>query len=122
MSEALQDQQETEAGKITTNNTLDYAYLFILYVYLYKAPDMTAKLNLTIDEKIIAESKRIASKRKTTVSKMVQEFLMKQVEQEKKKPKKLSFVEKYAGTLSGKLSDKSVKEMKDEYLSKKYGY
>ena len=37
------------------------------------------------------------------------------------KPKK-SVVEKYAGTLSGKLSDENVKRIKDEYLMKKYSY
>ena len=83
---------------------------------------MTVKLNLTIDEKIVAKSKRYAAKKKTTVSKMVQELLRKQMEQEEKKPAKKSFVEKWAGTFSGQLSDKSVKELKDEYLSKKYGY
>lgn len=83
---------------------------------------MTVKLNLTIDEKIVAKSKRYAAKKKTTVSKMVQELLKKQIEQEEKKPVKKSFVEKYAGTFSGQLSDARVKEMKDGYLSKKYGY
>jgi predicted solute-binding protein len=83
---------------------------------------MTVKLNLTIDEKIVAKSKRYAAKKKTTVSKMVQEFLRKQVEQEEKKTKEKSFVEKWAGTFSGKLSDERVKKIKDEYFSKKYGY
>ena len=83
---------------------------------------MKVKLNLTIDEKIVAKSKRNAAKNKTTVSKMVQELLRKQMEQEEKKTAKKSFVEKWAGTFSGQLSNKSVKELKDEYLSKKYGY
>lgn len=83
---------------------------------------MTVKLNLTIDEKIVAKSKKYAAKKKTTVSKMVQELLKKQIEQEEKKPAKKSFVEKWAGTFSGKLSDSSIKERKDEYISEKYGY
>ena len=82
---------------------------------------MTVKLNLTIDEKIVAKSKRYAAKRKTTVSRMVQDLLRKKVEEDEKKKKRRSFVEKYAGILSGNLSDARVKQIKDEYMSKKYG-
>jgi outer membrane protein assembly factor BamD (BamD/ComL family) len=49
---------------------------------------MTVKLNLTIDEKILAKSKRYAASRKTTVSKMVLEFLKRQIAQDEKKVKK----------------------------------
>ena len=83
---------------------------------------MTVKLNLTIDEKIVAKSKRYAAKKNTTVSKIVQELLQKQLEQEEKKPKEKSFIEKYAGILSGKLSDDRVEKLKNEHFSKKYGY
>ncbi len=83
---------------------------------------MTVKLNLTIDEELVEKSKRYAAKRKTTVSKLVQELLSNEIAASEKKPGKKSFVEKYAGTLSGKLSDNEVKKIKDEYLSKKYGY
>jgi hypothetical protein len=83
---------------------------------------MTVKLNLTIDEKIVAKSKRYAARKKTTVSKMVQELLRKQIENEHRKPGMEDFVEKYTGILSGKLSDSRVKKIKDEYLIKKYGY
>lgn len=83
---------------------------------------MTVKLNLTIDEKIVAKSKRYAAKRKTTVSKMVQDLLKRQLDQEDKTGKKRSFVEKWAGAFSGQLSDTRIKKIKDEYLSKKYGY
>jgi len=83
---------------------------------------MTVKLNLTIDEKIVVKSKRYAAKRKTTVSKMVQELLRKQLESEEKKSEIKSFVDKWAGTFSGKLSDEKIKEIRDEYRKKKYGY
>lgn len=83
---------------------------------------MTVKLNLTIDDQIVAKAKKLAIKKKTTVSKMVQELLKRQLEQEEKKPVKKSFVEKWAGTLSGKLSNESVKRMKEQYISRKYGY
>lgn len=95
---------------------------FNLYVYLLKLFSMTVKLNLTIDENIVVKSKRYAAKKKTTVSKLVQELLKKQLELEGKKPKQKSFVQKWAGTFSGQLSDSRIKEIKDQHLNKKYGY
>ena len=81
---------------------------------------MTVKLNLTIDEKVVTKSKRYAAKRKTTVSKLVQELLSNQIAAEEKKFDKKSFVEKYAGTLKIRIPD--IDKAKDEYLKKKYGY
>ena len=89
---------------------------------MLKVSFMTVKLNLTIDEKVVARTKKYAARKKTTVSKMVQELLSRQLATEEKKPKKKGFAEKWAGTFSGQLSDKGVKEIKEEYLSKKYGY
>ena len=81
---------------------------------------MTVKLNLTIDEELVAKSKRFAAKRKTTVSKLVQELLNNHITAAEKKPGKKSFVEKYAGTLKIRIPD--IDAAKDEYLKKKYGY
>ncbi len=81
---------------------------------------MTVKLNLTIDEAIVAKSKKLAAKKKTTVSKMVQELLSQKIAAEERKPKKKGFVEKWAGTLKVHIPD--VKKAKEEYLNKKYGY
>ena len=83
---------------------------------------MKVKLNLTIDEKIVAKSKLYAAKQKTSVSKLVEELLEKAISNEGNGKPKKSVVEKYAGTLSGKLSDENVKRIKDEYLMKKYSY
>ena len=83
---------------------------------------MTVKLNLTIDEKIVAKSKQYAAKQKTSVSKLVEALLEKAISDKAGGKPKKSFVEKYAGTLSGKLSDENVKRIKEEYLMKKYGY
>lgn len=80
---------------------------------------MTVKLNLTIDEKIVEKSKRFAARKKTTVSKLVQAFLKKQIEQEERNKK--SIVKKWAGSFSGKLSEKQAKDAKENYLVKKYG-
>ena len=83
---------------------------------------MTVKLNLTIDSEVIAKSKRFAASRKTTVSKMVQELLRKELLLAERKEKRKSFISKYAGSLSGKLSDKAVNKLKDDHISRKYGY
>jgi Family of unknown function (DUF6364) len=83
---------------------------------------MTVKLNLTIDKEVVAKSKRYAAGRKTTVSKIVQELLRKQLMHDEKMGNKKSFISQHAGTLSGKLSGTSVKKIKDEHFSRKYGY
>ena len=81
---------------------------------------MTVKLNLTIDETIVAKSKRFAAKQNTSVSKLVEELLAKAMIAGKENKPKKSFVEKYAGTL--KISIPDIDAAKDEYLKKKYGY
>lgn len=78
---------------------------------------MTVKLNLTIDEKIAARSKRYAAKKGVSVSKLVQDYLDKLTEG--KKTGKKSFVEKYAGIVRGNIPD--IDAARDEYLKKKYG-
>lgn len=79
---------------------------------------MTVKLNLTIDETIVAKSKRYAAKRKTTVSKLVQELLNNHITAAEKRTTK-SFVERTAGTL--KISIPDIDAAKEKYLKKKYG-
>jgi predicted CopG family antitoxin len=81
---------------------------------------MTVKINLTIDEEVIKRAKSYAKKTNTSVSKMVQEFLDKNTGNKKSNEK--NFVEKYAGTLKGKLSDKDVEKIKAEKIKEKYGY
>ena len=83
---------------------------------------MTVKLNLTIDKEVVAKTKKFAARKKTTVSKMVQEFLRKQLTIEEGKKMKTGFITKHAGILSGKLSDKKVKKITANRLSEKYGY
>lgn len=81
---------------------------------------MTVKLNLTIDEDVVKRTKRFAKKKNTSISKMVQEYLDKATSSEK--PKEMSFVEKYGGSLKGQLSDKEVKRLLDQRAKEKYGY
>ncbi|MBX9784146.1 MAG: hypothetical protein K2X48_12725 [Chitinophagaceae bacterium] len=81
---------------------------------------MTIKLNLTIDEKVVAKTKRYAARRKTSVSKLVQELLSKTVDEQPSKRKK-SFLSTYGNSLNGKLSHEQVNRIRDEQLMKKYG-
>lgn len=81
---------------------------------------MTVKLNLTIDEEVVERTKRYAKKTNTSVSKMVQKYLDKATQNEKMKA--VSFVEKYAGSLNGQLSDKEIERLKAQRAKEKYGY
>jgi hypothetical protein len=78
---------------------------------------MTVKLNLTVEEELAKNVKLYAKKRKTSVSKIVQEQLFALLG--KKEKKKKSFVEKYGGMLKGELRD--FDQIRDEYLKEKYG-
>ncbi|MBL7727245.1 MAG: hypothetical protein JNM68_06155 [Dinghuibacter sp.] len=80
---------------------------------------MTVKLNLTIDEEIVAKSKRFAARKKTTVSKIVQELLRRHLTQVSKEQKGATFTQKYAGSLKHPIPD--VHAARQEYLNKKYG-
>jgi hypothetical protein len=79
---------------------------------------MTVKLNLTINEDVVAQSKALASKRKTSLSKIVEELLKKE---NSKRQKSENGLMKFAGILNGKLSDESTEEMLTQ-KRKDYGY
>ena len=81
---------------------------------------MTVKLNLTIDGKLVAKTKRYAAKKKTSVSKLVQDLLEKTVEEAGSKHS-VSFLQKHGGILNGKLGNEHVKQMLDDSISRKYG-
>lgn len=82
---------------------------------------MTVKLNLTIDGKLVAKTKRYAARKKTSVSKLVQDLLKKTVEEPDSKHR-VSFLQKHGGILNGKLGNEKVKQLLDDTLSKKYGH
>jgi hypothetical protein len=79
---------------------------------------MTVKLNLTIDESIARRIKSYASRKKTSVSKIVEKQLQEVLRSEKKDDSFRKFLDKYAGSIKG---DTNYDEAKDEYLKKKYG-
>jgi hypothetical protein len=80
---------------------------------------MTTKLNLTIDENTAKKIKVYASKKKTSVSKLAEEYFKRLTEQPKKKKDFRSFVDKYAGTLKHHIPD--IDAAREEYLKEKYG-
>lgn len=78
---------------------------------------MTTKLNLTIEEKTARKIKAYAAKKKTSVSKIAEEYFSQLTEENGKKKK--SFVEEWAGFVKIPIGD--INEARDEYLKEKYG-
>jgi Family of unknown function (DUF6364) len=79
---------------------------------------MTTKLNLTIDEKIVAKSKRFAATQNTSVSKLVEELLIKHIDKNKEQ-KKSDFIKRTAGIIKTKQFD--LHTVKATALKQKYG-
>ncbi len=77
---------------------------------------MTVKLNLTIDETLVSRVKVYAAKKQTSVSKLIEGLLIKEIET-LNEPK---ISKKYAGILSGKLLDEE--KIKEDKIMNKYGY
>ena len=79
---------------------------------------MTTKLTLSIEQKTIERAKRLSLKRKKSISKIVEEYLNSITEGEGKE----SAVEQLSGVLKDHLPANTVwKEIKSDYLQKKYG-
>ncbi|MFT4204180.1 MAG: DUF6364 family protein [Chitinophagaceae bacterium] len=77
---------------------------------------MTTKLSLTIDDNTAMQIKDYAAKKKTSVSRIAEEYFNSLLEKNKER----SFVEKYAGILKDiKIDD--IDKARDEYLKEKYG-
>lgn len=82
---------------------------------------MTVKLNLTIKEETAKRIKLYAERRKTSVSKIVDEYLSSLLEREnRKKKKEKSFVERFGGIIKDVRID-DIDKARDEYLKEKYG-
>ena len=75
---------------------------------------MTVKLNLTIDETLVSRVKVYAAKKQTSVSKLIEGLLIKEIET-LNEPK---ISKKYAGILSGKLLDEE--KIKEDKIMNKY--
>ncbi len=78
---------------------------------------MTVKLNLTIDEALVSKIKVYAAQKQTSVSKLVENLLKEEIETETKDS---NISKKFAGILSGKISDEEI--IKEGHLKSKYGY
>lgn len=79
--------------------------------------EMTVKLNLTIDETLVSKIKVYAAKKRTSVSKLVENLLREEIETGSTES---NISKKFAGILSGKILDEE--KMKEDYLKSKYGY
>ena len=78
---------------------------------------MTTKLNLTIDEKTAKRIKSYAARKKTSVSKIVQEHFERVLKTDKPDTTFLEFINTYAGSIKGNTDYDTAK---DEYLKKKF--
>lgn len=77
---------------------------------------MTTKITVIIKESTARKAKSYAAKNKISLSKLIDELLTKHISKRKKAGK--TFVEKYAGTLSGGIPD--IDAARDKYLKEKY--
>lgn len=81
---------------------------------------MTTKLNLTINEKTAKAIKIYAEKKKTSVSKIAEDYFSKLSELDSTdQNQQKSFVEKYAGIATNKIKD--IDAIKENFLKEKYG-
>jgi hypothetical protein len=78
---------------------------------------MTVKLNLTINETVARRIKSYASRKNTSVSKIVEKQLEEVLQSEKKDDSFRKFLDKYAGSIKG---NTNYDDAKDEYLKKKH--
>ncbi len=80
---------------------------------------MTTKLTLSLDAEIVAKAKRIAARKGTSISKMVDNYFSKFPE-EKKSEKDLNAI---IGCLKTdkEVTKQDIKDARFDYLKKKYG-
>ena len=78
---------------------------------------MTTKLNLTIEKNTARKIKVYAQRRKTSVSKIAEEYFNSLINERKEKEK--SFVEEFAGIAIQPIGD--LESAKENYLLNKYG-
>ncbi len=81
---------------------------------------MTTKLTLSLDDKIISKAKKIAARKKTSISKLVSNYFEKLPEKESKKdPSVLIGILKPKNKSSD--VEAAIKNARWEYLKKKHG-
>ncbi len=80
---------------------------------------MITKLTLSINEEVIKKAKQLSRRKGKSISKMVEEYLTTVSDREGEKETPLS---KLSGILKDKIpADVDIKEVKRQYLTKKYG-
>lgn len=90
------------------------------YVSLIKLHDMTTKLTLSLDDKIVAKAKKIAARKKTSISKLVANYFEKLPEDENKKDPSVLIGILKPRNKSVSVDD-AIKNARWEYLKKKHG-
>lgn len=86
----------------------------------------TTKLTLSMEPEVVYRAKKYAKKRHISLSKLIQDFLEKSIENENpKEDVKANIpmdIQSLVGILKGPdISKKKLSEMKTEYLIEKYG-
>lgn len=79
---------------------------------------MKVKINLTIKESVARRIKAYAKRKKTSVSKIVENQLEEVLKSEKEDDSFRKFMDKYAGSTRG---NTNYEDAKDGYLKKKHG-
>ena len=85
-----------------------------------KSFKMTVKLNLTINEAVAKRIKSYASRKNTSVSKIVEKQLEDILNSEKKDDSFRKFLDKYAGSIK-RNKPIDINEERDKYIKEKYG-
>jgi len=80
---------------------------------------MTTKLTLSIDSKVIDDAKRYSKRKRTSISKLVEQYLS-QISNQGKKPKKSTAVKELSGILGKAPKDFDYKEELMKILEEKY--
>jgi len=81
---------------------------------------MTIRKNFLFEEKVAEYLEEIAKAEGKTQTQIAQEAIKERYKQIKMK-KKLEALERLAGSLTGKIGDIDVKEVRNAYVSEKYG-
>ena len=81
---------------------------------------MTTKLTLSLDDKIISKAKKIAARKKTSISKLVANYFEKLPDEKNKKQTPLDEI-RGALKKGRHLTEKDIDNIKWEHLKKKHG-
>jgi predicted DNA-binding protein len=82
---------------------------------------MTIRKNFNFNEETARHLEEKAKREAKTQTQYLEELIEKDLREEKR-AKRLEALDRLAGSLSGKIGDIDIKEVRGAYLAKKYGY